>query len=92
MSSSNTIYLATGANRGIGRGLVTTLLQRPRVTVIAGVRDVAASISKDLLSLPTAEGSKVVLAKIDSNDHTTPFEAVKGLSDIEKIDVVIANA
>lgn len=91
-TNTNTVWLVTGSNRGIGCGLVAALLKRRQVTVIAGVRDTTASTSKELLALPKAEGSQVVLAKIDSNDHSTPFEAVKTLSDIDKIDVVIANA
>lgn len=90
--SSNKVYLITGANRGIGLGIVTALLRRSAVTVIAGVRDIKASTSKALLDLHTGEGSKVVLAKIDSNDQTSPAAAIKTLQDIEKIDVVIANA
>ena len=35
----NISYLVTGANRGIGRGLVAAFLARPHATVIAAVRD-----------------------------------------------------
>jgi len=92
MSSSNTVYLITGANRGLGLGLVTALLKRPNTIIIAGVRDVTSSSSQALLSLHTAEASKVVLAHIDSNDQRSAELAVKGLEDIDKIDIVIANA
>jgi len=92
MSSSNTVYLITGANRGLGLGMVTALLKRPNTTVIAGVRDVTSSSSQALLSLHTAEASKLVLAHIDSNDHRSAELAIKDLKDIDKIDTVIANA
>lgn len=89
---SSTVYLVTGANRGIGRGLVATLLKRPSTKVIAAVRDTESSTSKALLSLPTSDNSHVILAKIDSSDHSTAAKAVEQLQGIEKIDVVIANA
>jgi len=92
MSSSNTVYLITGANRGLGLGLVTALLKRPNTTIIAGVRDVTSSSSKALLSLHAAEASQVILAHIDSNDQHSAELAVKGLKGIDRIDTVIANA
>ena len=92
MSSSNTVYLITGANRGIGLGLVTALLKRPNTTVIAGVRDTTASTSQALSSLPTANASKVVVVQIDSNNQYSAELAIKGLKDIDHIDTVIANA
>lgn len=91
-SSSNTVYLITGANRGIGLGLVTALLKRPNHIIIAGVRDTTSSTSQALLSLPTANASEVILAYIDSNDHRSAQIAIAGLKDIPKIDTVIANA
>jgi len=89
---SSTVYLVTGANRGIGQGLVATLLERPSTTVIAVVRDPESSTSKALLSLPTSDNSHIILAKIDSSDHPTATEAIEQLQAINKIDVVIANA
>lgn len=90
---STTTYLITGANRGIGKGLTAELLKRPNTTVVAGVRDTAASASI-LNALPTGDGSKVVLVKIDSQSETDAKEAVSTLASegITSIDVVIANA
>ncbi|KAJ4984442.1 short-chain dehydrogenase [Stagonosporopsis vannaccii] len=91
---SATTYLVTGANRGIGKGLTASLLQRPNTTVVAGVRDPTAAASI-LNSLPTAAGSKVVIVKIDSQSDTDAKEAVLQLTSqhgITSIDFVIANA
>ena len=90
---SQTIYLVTGANRGIGLGLVTTLLTRPNTTVIATVRNPASA--SNISELPTASNSKVIVVKLDSTVHTDAaaiVEEVQSKHGITKLDVVIANA
>jgi norsolorinic acid ketoreductase len=92
--SQNLTYLITGANRGIGKGLTSSLLQRPNTTVIAGVRDIAKSTSI-LEGLPKANGSKLILVKLDSQSETDPSNAVSELASkhsITSLDAVIANA
>lgn len=87
-------YLITGANRGIGRGLTTSLLQRPNTTVVAAVRDVANS-TPVLEALPKGADSKLVIVKIDSQVESDPRTAVAELQSkhgISSLDVVIANA
>ncbi|KAK2766855.1 hypothetical protein FQN54_006169 [Arachnomyces sp. PD_36] len=94
-SSSNTTFLVTGGNRGLGRGLVEQYLARPHHTVIAAVRDPEAATSKALFNLPKGEGSSVILVKIDSSSQTDPEAAVKELQTtygITTLDVVVANA
>lgn len=94
MSAPN-IYLITGANRGIGKGLVSLLLQRPSTTVIAAVRDPEHPTAKELASLPSAEGSKLILISLDSSREDAALKAVNTLKndhDIKHLDVVIANA
>lgn len=91
---SGITYLITGANRGIGKGLTTSLLQRPNTTVIAAVRDVAKS-TPVLESLPKGADSKLVIVKIDSQIESDPRTAVAELQskhEISSLDVVIANA
>ncbi|KAB2572375.1 putative sterigmatocystin biosynthesis ketoreductase stcE [Lasiodiplodia theobromae] len=91
----NTVVLITGVNRGIGHGLFKTYLSRPNHVVIGAVRDPLNPLSKSLLDLPAAEGSKAIVVKIDSASETDPFEAVKSLQvdyGVTKLDVVIANA
>lgn len=92
--SSNLTYLITGANRGIGKGLTTSLLSRPSTTVIAAVRDVAKS-APILDAIPKAAGSKLIVVKLDSQIESDAADAVSQLQKdhgISSIDVVIANA
>ncbi|KAF2847575.1 short-chain dehydrogenase [Plenodomus tracheiphilus IPT5] len=93
--SSPSVYLITGANRGIGKGYVELLLQRPSTTVIAGVRDVSHPTSKALASLTTGEGSKLIVVALDSSKESSAKDAVKTLETehgIKHLDTVIANA
>ncbi|KAJ7609828.1 hypothetical protein FB45DRAFT_1122435 [Roridomyces roridus] len=87
--SSNTVYLVTGANRGMGLGLLTILAARPNTIVFAGARNPDAQSLKDL----AAERSNVHPIKFIVNDKANN-EAV--VAEIEKIagqlDVIIANA
>lgn len=92
---TNTIYLITGANRGIGRGLAETFLARPNTTVIAAVRDPASASSQSLQSLPKGNSSHLITVKVDSKsstDPTTVVEALQKENGIDHLDVVIANA
>ncbi|KAA8643861.1 SDR family oxidoreductase [Aspergillus tanneri] len=92
---ANTIYLITGANRGIGRGLAKVFLTRSNATVIAAVRDPANTLSLSLQSLPKGESSRLIVVKVDSKSLTDPAAAVQTLQrehGINHLDVVIANA
>ncbi|KAK0706003.1 short chain dehydrogenase [Lasiosphaeria miniovina] len=93
--STQTTYLITGANRGIGKGFVSTLLSRPSTTVIAAVRDPSHATSRALSDLPKAAGSKLITVKLDSSVTSAAADAVATLKknhDITAIDVVVANA
>ncbi|PNP58798.1 hypothetical protein FNYG_15006 [Fusarium nygamai] len=93
--SSNLTYLITGANRGIGLGFVAFLLQRPKTTVIAAMRNPSHHSSQALVSLPKASDSKLILIKIDSAIDSDAADAVAILQKdhgITFLDVVIANA
>ncbi|KAK3328390.1 hypothetical protein B0T19DRAFT_189778 [Cercophora scortea] len=91
---SNTIVLITGAGRGIGRGLLERYLTFPNHTIIAANRNLDHPRTKELPSLPTAEGTKLILVKLDASIWQDAFTAVKELEaqGIDHIDVVIANA
>lgn len=93
MSDSTVIFL-TGANRGLGKGLVQKYLLRPNHTVIGSVRDKTSSVADELKKLPTAAGSRLLLVKIESTSPADPAEAIKDLqaAGIDHLDIVIANA
>jgi len=79
---------------GIGKGFVEKYLLRPNTTVVATVRNTSAQDCKSLNHLPKAEGSKLVVVKVESISDTDASEAVHSLAsyDITKLDIVIANA
>ncbi|KAH6715911.1 hypothetical protein DL95DRAFT_528683 [Leptodontidium sp. 2 PMI_412] len=90
---ANTTVLITGANRGIGKGLLEIYLARPSHTVIAAVRDPATASS--LSSLPKGKDSTLIIVKIDSASETDAAAAVEVLKTkhgITTLDIVIANA
>jgi len=93
--AETTNVLITGANRGIGKALLTTYLSRPNHTVIAGIRNPSHPTSQSLLSLPTASGTKLILVKIDSSVDTDAPAAIHTLQtkhNITYLDLVIPNA
>ncbi|KAJ5872208.1 uncharacterized protein N7529_004561 [Penicillium soppii] len=73
---TNTIYLITGASRGIGRGLAEIFLARPNTIVIAAVRDPADSKSS---TDPTA--AVETLQKKHGIDHLDVVIANAGISE-----------
>ncbi|KAH7131770.1 hypothetical protein B0J13DRAFT_508855 [Dactylonectria estremocensis] len=89
-----TIVLVTGANRGIGKGLLQQYLSKPNHTVVAAVRDPSHATSKGLADLQKGVGSSLVVVKLDVTVQTDAGEAVKQLEaqGIDHLDVVIANA
>ncbi|GAM38276.1 hypothetical protein TCE0_033r08873 [Talaromyces pinophilus] len=89
-----TIVLITGANRGIGKGILELYLQKPNHTIIAANRDPSHPTSKALNDLPKADGTSLHVVKIDATSPTDPADAVKELENkgIDHIDILIANA
>ena len=92
---SGKTYLITGANRGIGKGIVSELLLRSETTVIAAVRNPQDDTSKALDRLPKSENSRLILIKIDSGSETDAQAAAETIQKdlgITRLDVLIANA
>ncbi|KZO92362.1 NAD(P)-binding protein [Calocera viscosa TUFC12733] len=86
-----TVYLISGANRGIGLGLVKYLAKRDNVVVFAGARNLSAA--KELHELETQYPSKVHAVKLTSCDKEDNLAAVQKIKEVAgRLDVVIANA
>ncbi|KAI1459600.1 putative aflatoxin biosynthesis ketoreductase nor-1 [Annulohypoxylon moriforme] len=83
--------LITGANQGIGRGLVEAYLSRPNQTVIGAVRNPESTTLKNI---KPAEGSRLLIVKIEATSETDPVEAIKQVNDagINALDIVIVVA
>lgn len=86
--------LVSGANRGLGEGLLKLYLAKPNHTVIAANRDPSHPTSKALSSLLTGPGSRLIVVRVDASVENDALEAVKVLEKegIEHLDLVIANA
>ncbi|KAK1675790.1 hypothetical protein BDP55DRAFT_693870 [Colletotrichum godetiae] len=92
---ASTTVIITGANRGLGEGLLKRYLALPNHIVIAGNRDPTHPTSRALGDLPKAEGSRLIVVKIDASVEKDAHDAVKELQEthgITHLDVVIANA
>lgn len=90
----STVVLITGTNRGIGKGLLTRYLALPNHTIIAANRNPDNSSSKELFNLPRADGTKLILVKLDVKVWQDAFDAIKSLEGqgIDHLDIVIGNA
>ena len=79
---------------GLGRGLIAAYLQRPDSRVIACVRNPKAA-EADLEELPRAEGSELIVLKLDCKSNESAAEAAYELQNVHhvsQINVVVANA
>ncbi|KII88997.1 hypothetical protein PLICRDRAFT_160008 [Plicaturopsis crispa FD-325 SS-3] len=86
-----TVYLISGATRGIGLALVTTLATRPHTLIFAGARDPPSSTS--LQALAAQHPHTVRIVKLTSGDAEENAEAVAEVGRVAgRLDVVIANA
>ncbi|RWA06755.1 hypothetical protein EKO27_g8355 [Xylaria grammica] len=90
------VVLISGANRGIGRGLLEIYLAKSNHTVIAANRDPTNASCNSLHSLPVGQGSRLVVVKVDALVETDAAEAIAKLTAgedaIDRLDLVIANA
>jgi len=93
--STITTVLITGANRGIGKGLVAKYLGHPNHIVVAAVRDPYHSSSKSLSDLPLGDNSSLIIIPFDSSSEKSINEAINILKiqySITSLSIVIANA
>ncbi|KAL8283751.1 hypothetical protein RQP46_005546 [Phenoliferia psychrophenolica] len=90
MTSHQTIYLISGANRGIGLGLATALAKDPNNVIFAGARDPSKADALAALAKtnPNVKVLKLVSADLENNKAA--------ISEIEKafgrLDTIVANA
>lgn len=92
---TNTTVLITGANRGLGKGLLARYLIKPNYTVIAANRDPGHPSSIALQKLPKGPGSQLIVIQNDASIFENAAVAVADLQTnhgITHIDIVIANA
>lgn len=89
-----TVVLISGANRGLGKGLLARFLARPNHIVIAANRNPSHPTSKSLATLPKGRDSRLIVIKIDATIESDASDGIKQLraQGIEHLDVVIANA
>ena len=101
--AGNTVYVVTGANRGLGLGLTKSLVSRPSTTVIGTVRndEAAASLKADTDSITSANGTTLHIVKLDFSTAIPPEKVLEAFnaavvsdtgSAISHIDVLINNA
>jgi norsolorinic acid ketoreductase len=90
MTTNNTVYLISGANRGIGFGLVTDLLKSNNVVVFAGAREPDAAVELKQLQNTHSNLHIVKLASTSEEDVTKAAQLIERTTG--RVDVVIANA
>ncbi|OTA58564.1 NAD(P)-binding protein [Hypoxylon sp. EC38] len=92
---SHTTVLITGANRGLGKGILERYAARENHIVIAANRDPEHPTSNLLKDLQTGQGSRVIVVKLDASVESDAASAVQKLlsiHEIDHLDIVIANA
>ncbi|KJK65210.1 carbonyl reductase sniffer-like classical c SDR [Aspergillus parasiticus SU-1] len=97
MASSNKVYVVTGGNRGLGLGLVKSLLARPATTVVASVRneEAAASLQTETQAATAGEQSSLHILQLDFSSAVAPekvAETFNAATGVDHIDVLICNA
>ena len=84
------VYVVTGTNRGIGYGLVETLVARPNTLVYATARDPAKA---DKLQQLAKQHSNVRIVQLRTDSDADHQAAAKQVEvEAGRVDVLIANA
>ncbi|KAF5025079.1 hypothetical protein F66182_2848 [Fusarium sp. NRRL 66182] len=92
--TKNTVYVVTGANRGIGLGLVKKLLARSSTTIVATVRNgrAAATLNDELLSVAAGKDSTFQIVQLDFTAALSPKHIQDAVTKVDHIDVLVCNA
>ncbi|ETS83551.1 hypothetical protein PFICI_05427 [Pestalotiopsis fici W106-1] len=90
------VFVITGGNRGLGLGLVKSILARPHHTVITTVRsqEAAETLQKEIASVEKGEESVLHVVQIDFTEAVSPDNVRAAIDQfgIDHIDVLILNA
>lgn len=90
-----TVYVITGANRGLGLASTTTFALRPNTVIFVCIRTFTPETTEILTSLPVGQDSYVAPIQVDA---TVPLHAKQAVETIthmhgyNHVDVVIANS
>ncbi|GAA6003676.1 uncharacterized protein JCM10292_000681 [Rhodotorula paludigena] len=89
-NTSPTVYVVTGANRGIGLAIAATLAEREHALVFAAVRDPAKA---DALKALAKETGRIELLQYESPSEDSAKALAQAIEEkAGKVDVVISNA
>ncbi|KAL6879369.1 NAD(P)-binding protein [Trichoderma novae-zelandiae] len=94
-NSQSTVYVITGGNRGLGLGLVKSLLARTNTTVIATVRneEAASTLTEETAAVQKGPGSILLIAQLDFSAVSSPATVRDAFRfDMDHVDVLINNA
>ncbi|EKV15907.1 NADPH-dependent 1-acyl dihydroxyacetone phosphate reductase, putative [Penicillium digitatum PHI26] len=89
------IVLITGANRGLGQGLVKGFAaELDHINASAAIRDPAHTTAQALAELSKGKGSHVIIVKYETSVEQSAFDSVRETTDqgIGHLDIVVANA
>ncbi|KAI1144484.1 NAD(P)-binding protein [Hypoxylon sp. FL0543] len=94
MAPTPTTVLISGANRGLGKGLLERYLAKPNHIVVAANRNPEHPTSKALSELPRGRNSRLVVVKIDASVESDAAKGVRQLiaQGVDHLDIVVANA
>ncbi|THW85792.1 NAD(P)-binding protein [Aureobasidium pullulans] len=90
-----TVYVITGANRGLGLALTTTLALRPSTVIFACIRTFTPETTEVLTSLSVGQDSYVAPIQVDATVSLHAKQAVETITHMHgynHVDVVIANS
>ncbi|EXK35831.1 hypothetical protein FOXG_14663 [Fusarium oxysporum f. sp. lycopersici 4287] len=92
---NNTVYVVTGANKGIGLGIVKALLARDCTTVIATVRNdkAAATLQSELSNVSAAKDCIFQIIQLDFSTAVPPEQIRDAIAPkVDHVDILICNA